>query len=201
MWVDIDDVRAELERLVRKGEEELEEEEEQYEYLKTLHMGTLLGYTNVEIMLDRLEHIAREEQKVKNREKFRKEIIKSARTPEERLNVCEFIRINVLPHFGAEDCVGVNCAWCKFLVDMWMDAEYEEPPKSEVDWGKVPVDTLVRVRDHESEEWRLQYFKGIDDSSSDRFMVWECGATSVTAEGGYTNWKYCELVEEEDDEE
>lgn len=59
MWVDIDDVRAELERLVRKGEEELAEEE--YEYLKTLHMGKLLGYTNVEIMLDRLEHIAREE--------------------------------------------------------------------------------------------------------------------------------------------
>jgi hypothetical protein len=76
-----------------------------------------------------------------------------------------------------------------------------EPPKPEVDWGKVPVDTLVRVRDHESEEWRLQYFKGIDDSSTERFMVWECGATSVTAEGDYTNWKYCELVEEEDDEE
>lgn len=61
MWVDIDDVRAELERLVRKGKEEFAEEEEQYEYLKTLHMGTLLGYTKVEIMLDRLEHIAREE--------------------------------------------------------------------------------------------------------------------------------------------
>ena len=200
MWVDIDDVRAELERLVRKGEEELAEEEEQYEYLKTLHMGTLLGYTNVEIMLDRLEHIDEGGTKVKNREKIRKEIIKSARTPEKRLNPCEFIRINVLPHFGAEDCDGVNCAWCKFLVDLWLDEEYEEPPKPEVDWGKVPVDTLVRVRDHESEEWRLQYFKGIDDSSSDRFMVWECGATSVTAEGDYTNWKYCELVEDEDEE-
>lgn len=128
---------------------------------------------------------------MKNREKYRDEIIKSARTPEERLNVCEFIRINVLPHFGAKDCCGVNCAWCKFLVDLWLDEEYEDP---EVDWDKVPVDTLVRVRDHESEEWRLQYFKGIDDSSSDRFMVWECGATSVTAEGDYTNWKYCELV-------
>lgn len=55
MWVDIDDVRAELERLVRKGEEELAEEEEQYEFLKTLHKGVLLGYTKVEIMLDKLE--------------------------------------------------------------------------------------------------------------------------------------------------
>lgn len=60
MWVDIDDVRAELERLVRKGEEELEEEEEQYEYLNTLHLGTLLGYTNVETMLDELEKVYRE---------------------------------------------------------------------------------------------------------------------------------------------
>lgn len=87
---------------------------------------------------------------MKNREKYREEIIKSARAPEARLKVCEFIRINVLPHFGAEDCDGVNCAWCKFLVDMWMDAEYEEPPKPEVDWDKVPVDTLVRVRNRES---------------------------------------------------
>lgn len=57
MLVDIDDVRAELERLVRKEEEELAEEEERYEFLKTLRTGTLLGYTNVEIMLDRLEHV------------------------------------------------------------------------------------------------------------------------------------------------
>ena len=65
MWVDIDDVRAELERLVQKEKEELAEEEELYEFLKTLHMGTLLGYTNVEIMLDRLEHVKRLEEEQK----------------------------------------------------------------------------------------------------------------------------------------
>lgn len=65
MWVDIDDVRAELERLVQKEKEELAEEEERYEFLKTLHMGTLLGYTNVEIMLDRLEHVKRLEEEQK----------------------------------------------------------------------------------------------------------------------------------------
>ena len=59
MWVDIDDVRAELERLARNVEE-LAKEEEQYEYLQTLRMGTLLGYTNVEIMLDELEMVYRE---------------------------------------------------------------------------------------------------------------------------------------------
>lgn len=60
MWVDIDDLRAELERLVRKGEEELAEEDERYEFLKTLRVGILLGYTNVEIMLDELEMVYRE---------------------------------------------------------------------------------------------------------------------------------------------
>lgn len=134
---------------------------------------------------------------MKNREKYRDEIIKSARTPEERLNVCEFIRINVLPHFGAKDCCGVNCAWCKFLVDLWLDEEYEDP---EVDWDKVPVDTLVRVRDREEQEWTLMYFKGISDyDRAHRFLTWCDGATSKTASGGdYVRWKYCELVEDED---
>lgn len=137
---------------------------------------------------------------MKNREKYRAELIKSARTPSERLNVCEFIRINVLPHFGAKDCDDVNCAWCKFLVDMWMDAECEEPPKPEVDWGKVPVDTLVRVRDDENDEWNLMYLKGVDEKDPRyRYMAWTNGATSKTAFGYYEKWKYCELVEDEDD--
>lgn len=133
---------------------------------------------------------------MKNREKFREEIIKSARTPEKRLNVCEFIRINVLPHFGAEDCDGVNCAWCKFLVDMWMDAEYEEP---EVDWHNVPVDTLVRVRNDEDSPWVLQYFKEFDEERNYKFLAWSNGRTSKTAGGRRTGWKYCELVEVEDE--
>ena len=137
---------------------------------------------------------------MKNREKYRDEIIKSARTPEERLNVCEFIRINVLPHFGVEDCVGVNCAWCKFLIDMWMDAEYEEPPKPETDWTKVPVDTLVRVRDGDYEKWRLRYFSGFFEYDSLKYATWNSGRTSKTAEGtdDFTTWRYCELVEDED---
>ena len=136
---------------------------------------------------------------MKNREKFREEIVKCARaiSGDEVISACEFTRRNVLPKFGnGVRCYSINCAWCRFLVDMWLDEEYEEP---EVDWDNVPVDTLVRVRNHESKDWNLRYFKGIDDSSSDRFMAWECGATSVTADGDYTNWKYCELVEEGED--
>lgn len=140
---------------------------------------------------------------MKNREKHREEIIKAIKSRE----TCEFMNDTVIPEFiGSKTdskciCEMGDCRACLIRFTLWLDEEYMEPPKPEVDWGKVPVDTLVRVRDHESEEWRLQYFKGIDDSSTERFMVWECGATSVTAEGDYTNRKYCELVEEEDDEE
>lgn len=54
MWVDIDDVRAEIERLTRKDEEKLAEE--QQEASKAMRVGILFGYINVETMLDELEN-------------------------------------------------------------------------------------------------------------------------------------------------
>ena len=60
----------------------------------------------------------------------------------------------------------------------------------------------MRVRDYEDDEWLLRYFKGINDKHlRRRYEAWESGATSITSNGEYTYWKYCELVEEEDDEE
>lgn len=58
MLVDIDDVRAELERLTRKDEEKLAEE--QQEASKLMRVGILFGYINVETMLDELENGYRE---------------------------------------------------------------------------------------------------------------------------------------------
>ena len=52
MWVDINDLTAELELLYRKTEEMLAEEEN--EGLRAMHMGTLIGYTKVETMLGEL---------------------------------------------------------------------------------------------------------------------------------------------------
>lgn len=137
---------------------------------------------------------------MKNRDKFREAIVKYAKTPEMKADVCEFIKLNVLPHFGKEDCDDINEDWCPILFDLWLDEEYEDP---EVDWNNVPVDTLVRVRDREEQEWTLMYFKGISDyDRAHRFMTWCDGATSKTASGGdYVRWKYCELVEDEEDEE
>ena len=57
MWVDIDDLRADLERLYRKCEEELRGEENM-NYRRMLY-GMLAGYRKVEIMLDEQEEAYR----------------------------------------------------------------------------------------------------------------------------------------------
>lgn len=141
-----------------------------------------------------------------NREKFREEIIRSlsgANKDNFDCGICDFVQKHVLPYFvdihnveykcNAE----LDCDICGIMFSFWLDEEYEEP---EVDWYNVPVDTLVRVRDFESEEWVLRYFKGIDgEFPGSKFMAWDDGSTSKTAYGDYTRWKYCELVEDEDD--
>lgn len=141
---------------------------------------------------------------MKNREKYREEIVKNARavSGDNPIGACEFTRRNVLPKFGdGVRCYSINCAWCRFLVDLWLDEEFEEPPKPEVDWSKVPVDTLVMVKDFEGEEWVLRYFKGIDENCEEsKYMTWIAGSTSKTAYGFNEYWNYCELVEELEDD-
>lgn len=140
---------------------------------------------------------------MKNREKFREEILNSVFSGNVE-EYCEFVKKNVLPNLTDctnGECDGVSsCTLCRTIFAFWLDEEYTEPPKPEVDWDNVPVDTLVRVRDLESEEWILKYFKGIDEEAPEcRFVAWDDGATSVTAYGNYTHWTFCELVEDEDD--
>lgn len=57
MWIDIDDLRADLERLYRKDEEELRGEEDM-NYRRTIY-GILAGYSIVEKMLDEQEEAYR----------------------------------------------------------------------------------------------------------------------------------------------
>lgn len=136
---------------------------------------------------------------MKNREKYRDEILNSVFRGNGDA-YCEFVKKNVLPNLT--DCTNWeceelhSCGLCLVIFDSWIDEEYE------ADWSNVPVDTLVRVRDGEDEEWLLRYFKGIDEEApGSRFMAWDGGSTSITSNGEYTYWNYCELVEEEDDEE
>lgn len=138
---------------------------------------------------------------MKNREKHREEIIKAIKSRE----TCEFMNDTVIPEFiGSKTdskciCEMGDCRACLIRFTLWLDEEYIEPPKPEVDWSKVPVDTLVRVRDYENREWCLRYFKGFDNSNpAGKYEVWSNGMTSKTASDSSNSWRYCELVEDED---
>ena len=138
---------------------------------------------------------------MKNREKYRDELLNSVFRGNDE-EYCEFVKKNVLPNLTDctnGECEELNSCWlCRCIFDFWLDEEYEEP---EVDWENVPVDTLVRVREREDQEWILRYFKGInEDSLRHRYEAWESGATSKTAKGKYLCWNYCELVEEENED-
>lgn len=139
---------------------------------------------------------------MKNREKYRDEILNSVLSGNVE-EYCEFAKKYVLPNLT--DCTNgeceelSSCGLCRNIFAFWLDEEYIEPPKPEVDWSKVPVDTLVRVRDSKSEEWKLQYFKCVSETiPTHKFEAWDDGRTSKTANNIYRLYKYCELVEDED---
>lgn len=141
---------------------------------------------------------------MKNREKFREDILSWAKNGKGNAQAyCEFVRKNMIPKLtDCTDggCAGLTCTCCRAIFSVWLDENFEEPPKPEVDWSKVPVDTLVRVREREDEDWLLRYFKGINDKQlRRRYEAWESGATSKTANGKYLCWNYCELVEDTED--
>lgn len=135
---------------------------------------------------------------MKNREKYKNELMDVIKTDGK---ICGFVKKHdVFRMFGkdSKSYCEMTCVTCGVALNLWLDAEYEEP---EVDWNDVPVDTLVRVRDREDQEWILRYFKGINEDSLRRvYEAWESGATSKTADGKYLCWKYCELVEDEDND-
>lgn len=133
---------------------------------------------------------------MKNREKFKNEIKSAFETGSTCAFVREFVKPKLLdPSPDDVFCGNYNCHGCSKLFAFWLDEEYTEP---EVDWSKVPVDTLVRVRNRKENKWVMRYFKGIDEKSpSYKFQVWMDGKTSKTVGGfGMEKWEYCELVED-----
>lgn len=145
---------------------------------------------------------------MKNRDKFREEIVGTFKN-DDILNekMCSFMRDNVIPKFISEEnrgqcrCGTLSCAVCSKIFAFWLDEEYVEPPKPEVDWSKVPVDTLVRVRSSVNEVWRLMYFREFcEDYHYNKYSTWADGKTSKTADGAITDWEYCELVEDDNHE-
>ena len=135
-----------------------------------------------------------------NREKYADNIFKIVLNGE----TCDFMKNVVIPLYidGRESsekfCSTNSCEGCSKLFAFWLEEEYIEPPKPKVDWSKVPVDTLVQVRDDENDKWALRYFKWFVRGHSTPFVTWDDGATSKTAETCTEYWKYCELAEDEE---
>ena len=83
-----------------------------------------------------------------------------------------------------------TCVQCTLVQNLWLDEEYEEP---KIDWSKVPVDTLIRVRMNKKDEWLLRYFAKYKDGN---VYAWDYGCTSKTT-NRVAICEYAELVNED----
>lgn len=99
------------------------------------------------------------------------------------------------------DCIDIDCEDCKFNIsnngcamEKWLNSEYVEPEKEEVDWSKVPIDTKILVSDDEI-NWYRRYFAGIDKYTNER-LAWADGATSW-ANRSTMPWKHVKLYKED----
>ena len=139
---------------------------------------------------------------MKNREKYKNELVDVIK---KNGIVCEFVKKHEVYRMFENESnsyCSMTCATCSTALQLWLDEEYIEPAKPEVDWSNVPVDTLVRVRNSVTEDWELRYFMEFrKDYHYNRYITWRGGKTSKTAKGDCVDWQYCELVEDEYDEE
>lgn len=90
-----------------------------------------------------------------------------------------------------KECIFSTCSQCNLVQQLWLDEEYEEP---EIDWSKVPVDTLIRVKMNKIDEWVLRYFAKYKDG---KIYAWKYGCTSKTTDCTATIWRYGEIVTED----
>ena len=121
---------------------------------------------------------------MKNREKYTDEI-KNYKDN----NFCDdFIKPVILKK---KECdIFSNCSQCYLIQQLWLDEECEEP---EVDWSKVPVDTLIRVKLYESANWINRYFSKYKNG---KVYAWNNGTTSKTG-GSDSSWTFAEIVNED----
>lgn len=121
---------------------------------------------------------------MKNREKYAEEI--------KNYKGNEFCHDFVMPVIlKKKECdIFSNCSQCYLVQQLWLDEEYKEP---EVDWSRVPVDTLIRVKENKIDEWVLRYFAEYKDG---KIYAWDYGCTSKTTDC-VAIWRYGEIVTED----
>ena len=121
---------------------------------------------------------------MKNREKYAEEI-KSYKGDE----FCDdFVKPIILRNNWCDKYS--TCSQCYLVQQLWLDEEYKEP---EVDWSKVPVDTLIRVKENKIDKWILRHFAKYKDG---KIYAWDYGCTSKTT-NCVAIWRYAEIVTED----
>ena len=132
---------------------------------------------------------------MKNREKYKNELMDVIKMDG---RICGFVKKHDVFRMigtGWESFCEMDCIACGTALQIWLDEEYE------VDWSKVPVDTLVRVRNDENGEWLLRYFCEWNEytNTGHKYSTFPEGRTSKTATYYVENWRFCDLVEVEDE--
>ena len=124
---------------------------------------------------------------MKNKEKYLDDIINLLKNP---TMGCRF-RIEKM--FKSEDgnCPGeVMCSICKEKFYRWLEEEYEP----EVDWKKVPMNTVIEVRDDKYASWNKRAFIFYDEGAEFPFVC--IGNVAATSSCRAVSWKYARLPEE-----
>lgn len=131
-----------------------------------------------------------------NYEKYKDELIK-------KVIIETHIAMDI--HTGkVVNCGNMDCRYCGFstgkgcCIEDWLDSEYVEPEKEEVDWSKVPIDTKILVSTDEI-NWYRRYFAGIDTCTNE-CLAWLDGATSW-ANRSTRPWKHVKLYKEDEENE
>ena len=71
-------------------------------------------------------------------------------------------------------------------------SQWKIPKLRKIDWLKVPVNTLVNVRDFPSNKPLAHYFALFMPDSCNKFRVFNDGLLQSRAKT-LTNWQYCEI--------
>lgn len=130
---------------------------------------------------------------MKNREKYKNELMDVIKMDG---RICGFMKKHdVFRMIGTDwkSFCEMDCIACGTALQIWLDEEHE------VDWSKIPVDTLVRVRDDENGEWLLRYFCEWNGDMDRKYSTFPNGRSSKTATYYIENWRFCEVVEVEDE--
>lgn len=112
-------------------------------------------------------------------------------------STCNFKKKHIL---NTDTCRIITCEDCKQRVKEWLEKEYQpEEHQPEIDWTKVPVDTLVYVTDLLNDDGtlrnkRVRHFCKYENG---RFFTYKDGFSSSETISKLS-WTYCELAVPED---